>query len=188
MGEDAILSRVLEALWSLARTGWMLRGIPAGLAETVAEHTFSSTLIALELSLRARDQGFEVDPLKATVYALVHDLGEAVIGDISRGAVDPGVKSESEKEALEALSQSLHAARVALEIGEYGSIEAAIARIAELTATAYKGVVYARIGFRRALEVSESSLREALNIAKARGLEDPLNEILELLGIKDKVG
>ena len=184
MERDNTLSRDLRALWSLARTGWMLRGIPASLAETVAEHSFTSAIIALELALRARESGAELDPYKAAAYALVHDLGEAIIGDISRGAVDPEAKSSSEKDALERLSGDLMVAGIAAEQTAQETLEATIARVAELIATAHKGGIYRSLGYTLAWEVSENSLAEALELSKKAGILQPVLEVLELLGIR----
>jgi Predicted hydrolases of HD superfamily len=72
------LTDVAFSLINLARTGWMLRGIPGSLAETVAEHSFMSALICMELSEDVKD----LDVEKMAIYALLHDLGEAFIGDV----------------------------------------------------------------------------------------------------------
>ncbi|MFN4046079.1 MAG: HD domain-containing protein, partial [Acidilobaceae archaeon] len=77
------LGEVLAALTSLARTGWMLRGVPHSLAENVAEHLFVSAIIAYEIAVEASKRGLPVNPEKAAAVALVHDLAEALIGDIN---------------------------------------------------------------------------------------------------------
>lgn len=180
--ERATLGRVIEALTSLARTGWMLRGVPSYMAESVASHSFAAALIAAEIAAEAANEGIRVDPHRAMVYAIVHDLGESVIGDISRGSVEAVAKGESERRALESLATSLYSARVALDMRE-NEIEWAVARIAELVATAFMGVVYARRGFHRAMEVSASSVDEAVRLSEERGLRKALSRVLEQLGL-----
>ena len=62
-------------LKNVPRTGWCIEGI---LGESVAEHTFRTTLIA---TLKAMELGLDVG--KVAVMALIHDLVEAVIGDVT---------------------------------------------------------------------------------------------------------
>jgi putative hydrolase of HD superfamily len=69
-----------KTLLNLARTVWLLRGVPPSLAETVAEHSFLSAFICIELG--SRIQGVDIG--KAVLYTLIHDLGEAFIGDITK--------------------------------------------------------------------------------------------------------
>jgi len=57
------------------RTGWTRYGIQP--AESVAEHSFRTAVLALVL---ADELGVDRD--RAVRMALVHDLGEAVIGDL----------------------------------------------------------------------------------------------------------
>ncbi len=89
----------LMRLKRLYRQGWLKRGLPEGLCESVAEHTFGTALLALLLAGRAGDGGAlgKVDVARSAILALVHELGESYAGDIT--PVD-GV-SAREKEALE---------------------------------------------------------------------------------------
>lgn len=41
-----------KALLNLVRSGWLLRGIPRFLAETVAEHSFLAAYVCIELGSR----------------------------------------------------------------------------------------------------------------------------------------
>ena len=61
-----------------ARAGWVLRGVEA--PESVADHSFRLALMALVLAPRA---GEAVDRGRCVEMALVHDLAEAVVGDIT---------------------------------------------------------------------------------------------------------
>ena len=62
-------------LKKVQRTGWVLKGVKD--VESVAEHTWRVALMALILAPQ-----LGLDQLKLTKMALVHDLGEASIGDI----------------------------------------------------------------------------------------------------------
>ncbi len=89
----------LMRLKRLYRQGWLKRGLPEGLCESVAEHSFGTALLALLLAGKAGDGGSfgKVDPSRAALLALVHEMGESYAGDIT--PVD-GVSRE-EKEELE---------------------------------------------------------------------------------------
>lgn len=62
-------------LKKLKRTGWVRYGIPN--SESVSEHIFRLAVLTMFLARRAG-----VDPDKSLKIALIHDLGEATIGDI----------------------------------------------------------------------------------------------------------
>ncbi|MCE4601899.1 MAG: HD family hydrolase [Desulfurococcales archaeon] len=150
------IGEVVEALSSLARTGWMLRGVPSQLAETVAEHLFTSALLALEIGFRAKDRGLNLDPYRAAVIALVHDVAESVIGDIPKTAgID---KSEAERRALASLPLHGEVLRLFEEFEEASTLEALVARIAELGATVVRARRYRELGYTRVEEIEESSI------------------------------
>ena len=62
-------------LKELERTGWAMRGVKR--PESVADHSFGTAILSMIL---AKDEGLDVG--KAAMMALVHDLPEAVVGDI----------------------------------------------------------------------------------------------------------
>ncbi|HET7838754.1 MAG TPA: HD domain-containing protein [Rectinemataceae bacterium] len=87
-GADPALSSYyrLMRLKRLYRQGWLKRGLPAELCESVAEHSFGTALLALLLAPSggaSRAEGASLDRSKATLMALVHELGEAYAGDIT---------------------------------------------------------------------------------------------------------
>ena len=150
------LYEVIEALSCLSRTGWMLRGVPSSLAESVAEHSFASALIAFELSVRLKERGIEVDPFRAAVIALVHDLGESVIGDIAKTAGIGGAKREAELRAVYSLPVSGYLKDLIIEFEEGETLEAVLARISESVATILRAASYRRRGYERVREIEDN--------------------------------
>lgn len=91
--------RLAGRLKRTARAGWKLRGIPE--PESVAEHTFRVALLALVLG---PDRG--VDRERCVAMALVHDLGESIVGDITPfDGVAPEEKRRRERQAMVRLSE-----------------------------------------------------------------------------------
>lgn len=83
----------VHKLKKLARRGWELRGLDD--PESVADHSFGVAVLAMLLGARmGRDLG------RCVMMALVHDLGEAVIGDITPSdGVPASQKEKIEREA-----------------------------------------------------------------------------------------
>lgn len=103
-GADPVLSSYyrLMRLKRLYRQGWLKRGLPAELCESVAEHSFGTALLALLVAGPGSGRGVEggaapggVDGARAALMSLVHELGESYAGDIT--PVD-GVSKEKKRE------------------------------------------------------------------------------------------
>ena len=79
---EAILSLVREAgvLKNLRRSGWVLRGVRA--AESIADHSFRVILLAMLLADALRAAGEQIDAERVLRLAVLHELGEARLGDI----------------------------------------------------------------------------------------------------------
>lgn len=97
---DSLLALLMNAnqLKRVPRTGWVMRGVSD--AESVADHTFGVTFIALILAQLVERP---VDVIKLLTIALLHDLPEAVLSDIPSPALQylsPSAKSNAESEVL----------------------------------------------------------------------------------------
>lgn len=96
--EELEFFSTIAKLKQTARAGWPLHGVPDG--ESVAEHSFQVATMAMFL---AEEVG--VNQSRAVMMALIHDIGESVIGDIitERGASSlPNLdkKQTNEREAI----------------------------------------------------------------------------------------
>ncbi|MEB3860269.1 MAG: HD family hydrolase [Desulfurococcales archaeon] len=178
----ARMDHVARTLSSLARTGWMLRGVPPQIAETVAAHSFTAALISLDLSLALARRGFRVDPYRATVIALVHDLAESVIGDIARTRIR-GLEEVKERAELEAFDSLAPEEVIALfrEYEEKSTVEAIIARISDQLATLSKGEEYKSIGFNSVDDIIESCRKAVEKLIEKAGspIGEAIREIVE---------
>ena len=119
--------RAAERLKTVSRSGWT----SAGQRESVAEHTWRLCLMAM---LLYRDTG-EIDLARLLKMCLIHDLGEAIRGDVPAPAQVGGAgKAEPERADLLELTSSLPPAmqREILELwDEYEAAESTVARLAK---------------------------------------------------------
>ena len=90
----------LERLKDTTRTAWT----SSNRRESTAEHSFRLAMFVFVL----KDYFPEINLTRALSMALIHDLGEAYDGDISAILkIDPKIKFENEKKALDKLLETL---------------------------------------------------------------------------------
>ena len=91
--------RAIFALKNTIRTGWVkYHGIEKDKAETIADHSFSTAVLAY---LFVRKYRPDLDADKVLKMALFHEFGEVYVGDIPmRDFPNPEEKREKEKEAF----------------------------------------------------------------------------------------
>ena len=101
------LHRHIARLKTSPRRGWVRRGVSA--PESVADHVFGTSMLAL---VAARELG--LDQERVVITALIHELCEAIVGDIiPADGVPPEEKQKLEERA---------AAEVLAEIDESGEL------------------------------------------------------------------
>ena len=119
--------RAAEGLKRHTRTSWKSNGVP----ESVAEHTWRLCLMVLLL----RDAFDDVDVSKLIQLCIVHDLGEALHGDISavqQAGAPPKASQERADlmELLQPLPRDMHLRLLALW-DEYEAAQTKEARLAK---------------------------------------------------------
>lgn len=87
----------IEQLKMNKRTGWLHHRVPA--AESIADHMYRMAMLAMLCP-------HDVDIGKAVMLALVHDLAEAEVGDLT--PLDGVSKEEKTRREAEALSYLVH--------------------------------------------------------------------------------
>ena len=130
------------------RTGWKDVGVPA--PESVADHAWGLSLLAL---VAARETG--LDAGKAAQLAIVHDLAEAITGDLRPGDVDAAEKRLRENAAMAELAARLpdasrkHLLALWAEYESLGSPEARLVRELDKVEMAATARMYEDEGFPR---------------------------------------
>ncbi|MBI4895647.1 MAG: HD domain-containing protein [Candidatus Aenigmarchaeota archaeon] len=89
---------IVENLKKTKRTGWIKNKIKN--SESVADHSFRTALLALVLS-----DELNVDRDVMVKMALIHDIGECIIGDLTPDDKKRVEKYKMEKKAIEQLSK-----------------------------------------------------------------------------------
>src|SRR5215211_3741768 len=114
--------RLAGRLKRTVRTGWVDRGIPAEQAESVADHSFRVALFAW---LAADGTGLDRD--RVLKLALIHDLAEAITGDLP--PYDPADVVAPDDDARVAFLNRRHLASAERSAGKHAAEAAAIAEL-----------------------------------------------------------
>ena len=172
--------KVLSAagrLKQIPRTGWVTK---AGVkdAESVADHTFRVSLATMILS-----DVLNLDTLKAVRMALIHDLAESSIGDLTPEQMNEGLdKSSMEEEAMLHIIKDLPEQIQPLYLEAWRewvsgeSSEARLVREVDAFEMALQAEEYARSGF------DQSKLGEFKRSASERISSGVVRDLLEALG------
>eukprot|EP00960_Hanusia_phi_P011049 324320-Hanusia_phi.AAC.2 len=106
------LLKVCGKLKRTARTGWVRKGVQN--YESVAEHSWRITLLPMFLSNRT-----DIDHVRCMKIGLVHDLAEALVGDITpHCGVSDQEKFKLESEAMSKIKSLVPGSRIGEEIVE----------------------------------------------------------------------
>jgi putative hydrolase of HD superfamily len=149
----------INQLKQLYRQGWLQRGIPKDLCESVAEHSFAMALLAL---LLADTFSPELDRQQVLLLALIHDLGEVYAGDFTpqdRPATQ--VKQALEAKAIEQIFSELPNGQDYIRMWqayEEGTTpEARFVKQVDRLEMALQASIYARRGFADMQDFFESA-------------------------------
>jgi|Deesub1362B_J571_1020462.scaffolds.fasta_scaffold27350_2 putative hydrolase of HD superfamily len=168
----------IMSLKELVRTGWMLRGVPPAVSESVAEHIFEVSFLTLIISKKLIELGAEVDLSKSLTLAVIHDIPEAVTGDIVKWSKDLIMNStDLDTRALERLGLN-DFIELYKELEAEGSIESHIVKLADYLATALQSKRYMRRGYYAVSEIYVNTLEKAKKLTKESEFLSPYTEAL----------
>jgi len=76
------------SLKNIPRTGWITHGVPMSNVESVAEHTYSTSILAMVIADLELANGRRVDVERVLRLALLHDLAESLTFDINKSYLE----------------------------------------------------------------------------------------------------
>ncbi|MGB9631419.1 MAG: HD domain-containing protein [Candidatus Methanodesulfokora sp.] len=164
------LTEAIQALKSVSRTGWMQHGLK--LAESIAEHSFESALLALELASAAG-----INAEKAAALALVHDVPEAIMGDMPKWTSERVRRVDAE--AIREI-ESVKIAELFREFEEGRSNEAKIARLCDLLATNLQAKRYMKQGY-NVVDIEEKTRNEIAEMLEDEALKPIRERVVEFM-------
>ena len=170
----------LMRLKALPRTGWLLRGIRD--VESVADHLYGVTFIAMLLADCARARGMEVNIEKVLRMALLHDLSEARTGDLPATikAYFPAesLKHADEQAVVEILAKLGGLGKTYLELWreyeERQTLEARLVKAADKLDLLFQAREYEKGGARGLQEFWENAATDFSGLGLAELLDDLL--------------
>jgi len=106
-----ILKVFLTLQWAkeLPRQGFIALGFKRNEADSVAAHSFTTSLLSYFLAKQLQKEGVKIDAEKALKMGLLHDVGETIVGDVGTfvKGMAGGVFKDIEKEGVKALVEGL---------------------------------------------------------------------------------
>lgn len=169
-------------LRNLPRTGWVLRGIPASLAESVVDHLFLTTLVSMLIVDKLKKMGVRIDSEKVLKASLLHDIPEAITGDVVR-PLKAAYRKEFESIEENALRELGLGDYVDLfvETGREETLESLIVKLSDDLATLIVGVEECKKGF-DVSDIVNNTRRDIVEKISKPGLEIVKKAVGELFG------
>ena len=105
---------ICNKLKTTIRTGWQNWNIKSARVESVAEHIFGMQMLAIAMY---SEYEYDIDICKAALMIAVHELGEAVIGDITMfSGISKEEKAKLEKNAVVTILKDLNCKELILSL------------------------------------------------------------------------
>ncbi len=164
-----------------ARIGWLIEGIPKSVAEDVAQHTFEASIYALVLSYETLKEDIKVDIDRALALTIIHDLAEAFVGDVVKFLKDyiGEVKEQAEIKAFKEFIGIDYLLELYKEYVEDKTLEAKIARLADMLATYVQAKRYYMQGYRDVERILVNTYNSILELIKKEPrLKKPVQRVL----------
>lgn len=175
------LEILLAGAKSLVRTGWMQKGIPPAIGETIADHSFEAAVLAYVIALKLKERSINVNPDHAAVLALFHDAGETILGDFPKWTSERVDKREAEREAFRVLGVG---EELFQEFKEQETLEAKIAKLSDRLSTYLQSKRYLKQGY-DINEILDSYLLEINALLNSYPFSIIKDFIHELMGNKN---
>ena len=95
---------ICNKLKNIIRTGWKDWNVNRDRLESVAEHIFGVQMLAIAMK---SEYEYDIDIMKVIFMLAIHELGETVIGDLTRFQISKEEKEKIEHEAVSKILEGL---------------------------------------------------------------------------------
>ena len=95
---------ICNKLKNVIRTGWIVWNVKRYRLESVAEHIYSTQMLAIAMK---SEYGYDIDIMKVIYMLAIHELGETVIGDLTQFQISNEKKEIIEHEAVSKILEGL---------------------------------------------------------------------------------
>lgn len=95
---------ICNKLKNVIRTGWIDWNVKRNRLESVAEHIYSTQMLAIAMK---SEYGYDIDIMKVIYMLAIHELGETVIGDLTQFQISREEKEIIEHEAVSKILEGL---------------------------------------------------------------------------------
>ncbi|BFH73591.1 HD family hydrolase [Sulfurisphaera javensis] len=173
------LERVIVGCKNLVRTGWMQRGIPPAMGETVSQHSWEAAVLAYFLAKKLKEKGIEINPERASVIALFHDSAESIVGDLPKWTSDRiNQKEDLEVEAFNELGLD---EELFQEYKEGKTLEGKIAKLCDRLSTYLQAKRYASLGYdvKEIIQTYEKEIEKFLRDEKISLISEEINNLIK---------
>ena len=130
-------NEIINKLKEIRRTGWIRSHISG--SETVAEHILHVSIISLVLISHVSSN---IDTFKVLALSLIHDLPEAIYGDIPSPEKNTGDIVNEKMWLKSFLKNTGYPVKWAEDLFELRDLESKIVKFSDLTATLTQGLEY----------------------------------------------
>ena len=101
--EEPETMRLLQGIKGVKRKGWLRAGVPAEDCESVADHTLGCMFLVWKWRMEEPDRLDEVEWALLAEAVMLHDVHEAICGDITPHEMGPRDKRALEGKAKKAI-------------------------------------------------------------------------------------
>ena len=95
---------ICNKLKDVVRTGWKYFNVKRNRVESIAEHIFGVQMLAIAMK---SEYQYDIDIMKVIYMLAIHELGEAIIGDLMPSQMKNEEKEKIEHEAVHKILSSL---------------------------------------------------------------------------------
>ncbi len=95
---------ICNGLKNVIRSGWKVWNVQKERIESVAEHIFGVQMLAIAMK---SEYQYNIDIMKVIFMLAIHELGEAVIGDLTQFQISKDEKQKLEHEAVSRILNGL---------------------------------------------------------------------------------